>query len=54
MKLSVNEYAREFKISVQSVYQRIKRGAQKSIFCLIKSKTSCPANLFLLLVLFFL
>lgn len=27
MKLTVNEYAKEFKTSVQSVYQRIKRGS---------------------------
>lgn len=31
MKLTVNEYAREFKTSVQSVYQRIKRGTLKSV-----------------------
>ena len=31
MKLTVNEYAKEFKTSVQSVYQRIKRGSLKSI-----------------------
>jgi len=29
MKLTVNEYAKEFKTSVQSVYQRIKRGSLK-------------------------
>jgi len=31
MKLTVNEYSIEFKTSVQSVYQRIKRGSLKSI-----------------------
>ena len=31
MKLTVSEYATEFKTSVQSVYQRIKRGTLKSI-----------------------
>lgn len=31
MKLTVNEYAKEYKTSVQSVYQRIKRGSLKSI-----------------------
>ena len=31
MKLTVNEYATEFKTSVQSVYQRIKRGTLKSV-----------------------
>ena len=31
MKLTVNEYAKEFKTSVQSVYQRIKRGSLKSV-----------------------
>jgi predicted DNA-binding protein YlxM (UPF0122 family) len=31
MKLTVSEYAKEFKTSVQSVYQRIKRGSLKSI-----------------------
>lgn len=31
MKLTVSEYAAEFKTSVQSVYQRIKRGTLKSI-----------------------
>jgi hypothetical protein len=31
MKLTVNEYAIEFKTSVQSVYQRIKRGSLKSV-----------------------
>jgi predicted DNA-binding protein YlxM (UPF0122 family) len=31
MKLTVNEYAMEFKTSVQSVYQRIKRGSLNSV-----------------------
>lgn len=31
MKLTVSEYATEFKTSVQSVYQRIKRGTLKSV-----------------------
>lgn len=31
MKLTVSEYAKEFKTSVQSVYQRIKRGTLKSV-----------------------
>jgi len=31
MKLTVNEYAEKFKTSVQSVYQRIKRGSLNSI-----------------------
>lgn len=30
-KLSVSDYAKEFKTSVQSVYQRIKRGSLKSV-----------------------
>lgn len=31
MKLTVNEYAAQFKTSVQSVYQRIKRGSLNSV-----------------------
>lgn len=31
MKLTVNEYATRFKTSVQSVYQRIKRGSLNSV-----------------------
>jgi predicted DNA-binding protein YlxM (UPF0122 family) len=31
IKLTVNEYAKEFKTSVQSVYQRIKRGSLKCV-----------------------
>lgn len=48
MKLTVSEYATEFKTSVQSVYQRIKRGSLKSVtengikYVLIEEDTTKP------------